>query len=202
MKILIISFFLSLAVISAWAEEARYMVTVRGPADLSKSLGMDDFCAEGEPLCEVSAPVTIKLAGTMFWLLMRVQRDVNVRIDYLHQGPRRLGPLRWGKGVDVGDCREYVVAKWEELLKAGVPLGAMSIAIAKIPGVDKMYHAVLVIQTDHGDYILDHLQGKRVIPFFQAKYKAKDKAKEYIWVLKTKPGNPLIWGLVGKKVSS
>jgi predicted transglutaminase-like cysteine proteinase len=54
----------------------------------------------------------------------------------------------WGVG---SDCEDYAVRKLEDLLDAGVPRGALRLAIAR---VDQRGHAVLVIRDE---WILDNL---------------------------------------------
>jgi predicted transglutaminase-like cysteine proteinase len=80
---------------------------------------------------------------TDFDLLERVNLDVNASMTY-----RPDGNDIWGVG---SDCEDYAVRKLETLLRAGVPRGALRLAIAR---VDQRGHAVLVVRDE---WILDNL---------------------------------------------
>lgn len=53
-----------------------------------------------------------------------------------------------------GDCEDYVLAKRRELVAAGIPEGALSIAIGRTPR--REVHAVLLIATPTGEFVLDN----------------------------------------------
>ena len=53
------------------------------------------------------------------------------------------------------DCVGYVRAKREALTQAGVPAGALSPAVVRTRG--GVIHAVLLVRTTEGDYVLDNL---------------------------------------------
>ena len=75
-------------------------------------------------------------------LLRRVNREVNAAMDY-----RAEPDDVWGAG---SDCEDFAVRKLEALLAAGVPRGALRLAIARLDGRG---HAVLVV----GDtWVLDN----------------------------------------------
>lgn len=79
---------------------------------------------------------------TDFDLLERVNRDVNASMTY-----RPDDDDIWGVG---SDCEDYAVRKLEDLLDAGVPRGALRLAIAR---VEQRGHAVLVVRDE---WILDN----------------------------------------------
>lgn len=61
----------------------------------------------------------------------------------------------WASDVTRGDCEDYVLAKREALVAAGLPASALRIAAATTrSGVG---HAVLVVRTNQGDLVLDNL---------------------------------------------
>jgi hypothetical protein len=53
------------------------------------------------------------------------------------------------------DCVGYVRAKREALTQAGLPAGALSPAVVRTQG--GVIHAVLLVRTTDGDYVLDNL---------------------------------------------
>jgi predicted transglutaminase-like cysteine proteinase len=58
-------------------------------------------------------------------------------------------------GAPLGDCEDFVLQKRQVLLARGLPPSALSIAIVKI--VDGTTHAVLLVETNNGVYVLDSL---------------------------------------------
>jgi predicted transglutaminase-like cysteine proteinase len=60
----------------------------------------------------------------------------------------------WQPAVTRGDCKDYALAKRSQLWAAGWPAGSLGIAIVYSPRTQT--HAVLVVHTDHGAYVLDN----------------------------------------------
>jgi predicted transglutaminase-like cysteine proteinase len=54
-----------------------------------------------------------------------------------------------------GDCEDFALEKRAALLGLGVPAEALSLAVVSSPQVG--VHAVLVVRTDRGDFLLDNL---------------------------------------------
>ncbi len=85
------------------------------------------------------------------------------------------------EGRNVGDCEDYVLEKRHALIAAGFPAEALSIAVVQTRrGED---HAVLVVDTDGGDLVLDNLS-PWVTPW---------NAVGYRWLMRQAPGQPLNW---------
>jgi predicted transglutaminase-like cysteine proteinase len=59
------------------------------------------------------------------------------------------------KGSPLGDCEDFVLQKRQILLSRGLPPSALSIAIVKVS--DGTTHAVLLVETNSGVYVLDSL---------------------------------------------
>lgn len=57
-------------------------------------------------------------------------------------------------GRRYGDCEDYVLEKRRELISLGVPAQALSIAIARTP--QRQVHAVLLLATPAGEFVLDN----------------------------------------------
>jgi predicted transglutaminase-like cysteine proteinase len=74
--------------------------------------------------------------------------------------PRRnlggLGAERWLLYPPSGECHDYAVTKRHELLKRAWP-GSLLIAVVLVPSGEG--HAVLLVPTDRGDFVLDSLRG-------------------------------------------
>lgn len=66
----------------------------------------------------------------------------------------------WNIADGYGDCEDYALTKRRELRQAGCPMLCMRIATCWVegpngPGTGE-YHAVLIIDTDRGSYVLDN----------------------------------------------
>ena len=80
-----------------------------------------------------------------------------------------------------GDCEDYVLAKREALIRAGISPDRLSIALARTPqGED---HAVLLLAFPDGDYVLDN-RDSRVLHWSQARL---------VWQARQRPGDLLQW---------
>ncbi len=62
---------------------------------------------------------------------------------------------RWDMAEDGrGDCEEYVLVKRKRLVEAGIPRRALRVVV--VIDEENAGHAVLMLRTDRGDYILDN----------------------------------------------
>lgn len=84
-------------------------------------------------------------------------------------------------GVAVGDCEDYALEKRRELISRGWPESSLLLAAAMAPGYGR--HAILVVVTDQGDYVLDNLNDD-VKPWFST---------GYTWQTRQDQRNPLRW---------
>jgi predicted transglutaminase-like cysteine proteinase len=90
------------------------------------------------------------------WLLIRqVNREVNreryVRDDALYGKPE-FWELMAGRG---GDCEDYALTKRKRLIESGLDPACLQIARGRVaPGEG---HAVLLVETDRGAYVLDNI---------------------------------------------
>lgn len=67
---------------------------------------------------------------------------------------------RWTLSTEFGDCEEYVLLKREALMAIGIPRAALAITVVRTRrGV---HHAVLIVQTNSGDLVLDNLTDRIV----------------------------------------
>lgn len=91
----------------------------------------------------------------LFILLDRVNRETNRSLHYRSDRRQHGAADVWSRpGVGrAGDCEDYVLAKRERLMRAGVSPQALSVAAVHSP--ETGFHAVLVVRTTEGDYVLD-----------------------------------------------
>jgi hypothetical protein len=95
---------------------------------------------------------------------------------------------RWAtplaQGDQYGDCEDYVLEKRRALIAAGVPEDALSIAVATTTWGES--HAVLLVTTDQGDYVLDSLT-PWILPWRKA---------SLTWRERQVAGAPFRWAMV------
>lgn len=84
------------------------------------------------------------------------------------QAERPGAPDYWKIGGPAGDCEDYALAKRERLIRAGFPSSSLVLATAHLMSGE--YHAVLLLRTDQGDYVLDNLAAD-VLPVPKARLK-------------------------------
>jgi predicted transglutaminase-like cysteine proteinase len=133
-----------------------------------------------------AAPVTLDL-------LTRVNRTVNRRIARAPDGRQDVWTLPTGDRPS-GDCEDYVLAKRQALIQAGVSPDALSIAVVLTRGGDG--HAVLLARTDQGEYVLDNLS-PWVVRWAEAPYQwisRQSAAPGRPWVQIGGPPQPLAAG--------
>lgn len=92
--------------------------------------------------------------------LINSLQQVNIEINkQIKPENEKLGAKdNWQVNLAKGDCEDYALTKKTELIAQGWPSKALMITI-----VDTEYgerHAVLMVSTNHGEYILDNLMNK------------------------------------------
>ncbi|MET0274911.1 MAG: transglutaminase-like cysteine peptidase [Phenylobacterium sp.] len=79
-------------------------------------------------------------------------------------------PLAFGRTL--GDCEDYVLEKRRALLAIGLRPEALSIAV--VITTRGQTHAVLLVNTDKGEYVLDNLSGW-VLPWTETSYQWRER---------------------------
>lgn len=128
------------------------------------------FC-EREPLeCAVNLaePEAIALTPQAWQAIVTVNRKVNVTIkpvtDQDHWGIAD----RWDIPTDgMGDCEDFQLLKRRLLAEIGLPRRAMRMTV--VVDEKREGHAVLMIRTDRGDFVLDN-KTSAVLPWHQTGY--------------------------------
>jgi predicted transglutaminase-like cysteine proteinase len=126
------------------------------------------------------------MSPALWTQLNAVNRDINARIrpasDEKAFGVSNYWgmPLSEGNGA-LGNCKDYALEKRAALVTAGVPASALSIAIVKTRRHET--HAVLLVATSSGEYVLDNLS-EWIVPWREA---------GYTWLARQAPGQPLRW---------
>lgn len=119
------------------------------PAQASLPPGMRSFCAANSAEC-VSGPAAAsyspQLASVMRVINSRVNHAIRFQDDVRDQ---------WALNPKAGDCEDYAITKRSELIKLGISPGALRIAFTFTRRGAP--HAILVVRTDRGDFVLDNL---------------------------------------------
>ncbi len=130
----------------------------------------NDFCRRYPAECAVdpSEPSKLTMSPELWKTLLAVNRRVNGRIkpmtDKAHWGVVD----RWDFPDDgYGDCEDYQLLKRKMLSERGLSRRAMRMTVV----IDELNegHAVLMIRTDRGDYILDN-KTSAVLPWRDTGY--------------------------------
>jgi predicted transglutaminase-like cysteine proteinase len=121
-----------------------------------------------------------------FWRELEItNRIVNVGVrsvsDVAHYGVADFWELPFQGGGNAGDCEDYVLQKRQMLLAKGVPMAALSIALVRTSWGEE--HAILLVRSAQGDYVLDNLT-----PWIKPW-----TAVSYTWIKWQSGDNPEVW---------
>lgn len=147
-------------------------------------LGFTEFCLRNSEECSEAASETVALSPERFAVLQDIQWAVNTSIRYENDISKYGVRDYWTYGASQGDCEDYALEKRQRLIRSGWPRSALLLTMVSIS--DGLFHAVLVVKTDKGDYILDN-RYKQVLPWEEASYQ---------WIKQENPANTAKWKLV------
>jgi len=108
------------------------------------------FCLKSPRDCRAGASGSIRLTAAKQAMLARINRQVNRSMRPVYDK----GVDRWSADTRSGDCEDFALTKRRHLIKAGFPAGALRMAVARTGWGEG--HAVLVVHTSTGDYVLDN----------------------------------------------
>ncbi len=90
--------------------------------------------------------------------LMATIHKVNATREPDHRAACRRRRRQLGRQWQQWRREDYVLAKRRALIQAGISPSALRIAYVKTRGGEG--HAILVVKTDRGEFVLDNLNGK------------------------------------------
>ena len=147
--------------------------------------------SEGLPQPEAS-PTAVVMTPSLWALITGVNTDINRRI--INRSDQAMFGVNdyWQAPLDVnaepyGDCEDFVLQKREALIDQGLPRSAASIAIVATAWGET--HAVLLVTTDRGTYVLDNLS-PWVVGWNQVSYR---------WLERQTGRGDLSWAHVGAR---
>lgn len=138
-------------------------------------LQMQLFCLQHPKDCKTSKAKVVTYSTQIERTIRRINDAVNREIK-----PTREKRDIWSVNVKKGDCDDYVMTKRHRLIRAGIPASALRVAVVRTRMGEG--HAVLIVKTTAGEFVLDNL--RRTI--------VKRHATNYSYV-SVSTGNPLKW---------
>jgi predicted transglutaminase-like cysteine proteinase len=131
-------------------------------------LGFRNFCDRYAEQCSSDGKGTVVDLDAEKWDdLVAVNDLVNDRVE-----PDTYGTdyENWSLEATRGHCNEYAIQKRKELVDRGWPIAALSLAVAHTRfDSGNVFHLVLTVRTDHGDFVLDNLR-RKVLPVTKTGY--------------------------------
>ena len=131
---------------------------------------------------------TPRMTPQLWSLLNRVNGQVNgaieQRTDMANYGVEDFWNTPLEDGRHAGDCEDYVLEKERALVAAGLPRQALNIAVVTTRWGES--HAVLLVATSEGEYVLDSLS-PWIVSWRQAPYH---------WVRRQVDGEAFNWVMV------
>ncbi|WP_370868352.1 transglutaminase-like cysteine peptidase [Phenylobacterium sp.] len=140
------------------------------------------------PVMAQAAPATLDMTPELWSQINKandkVNRAIGRRSDLATYGVQDHWATPLAQGTGFGDCEDYVLEKRRALIAGGVPETALSIAVATTSWGE--HHAVLLVDTAQGAYVLDSLT-PWVLPWRKA---------NLIWHERQVAGAPFRWSMV------
>ena len=127
----------------------------------------------------------IAMTGKTFNILDKINYRINLSIHSVSDAENYAMDDYWvapGTGPSArGDCEDFALQKRRELISAGIDPNALSLALVRTRAGEN--HAVLIVASDQGDYVLDN---------------RTDDVKlwnevPYQWISRQAPGGTLAW---------
>jgi predicted transglutaminase-like cysteine proteinase len=140
------------AMASVASSQAKVSDTMSSNAPLAYQI----FCMRHPAQCKTDSLAKVVSTNRVKALLKSVNLSVNRAIRY----SKDRGEV-WSVNVAAGDCEDYALTKRWRLIRAGLPAGALRMAIAYTEKGEG--HAILVVRTTSGEMVLDNRRNK-IIP--------------------------------------
>ncbi len=127
--------------------------------DTRPPIGWVQFCSTkayaAECAVDPSEAEKVELTPKTWRLVTALNTRVNKEIDPVTDMDHWGIVERWDMAEDGrGDCEEYVNIKRKRLVEAGIPRRALRVVV--VIDEENAGHAVLMLRTDKGDFILDN----------------------------------------------
>lgn len=167
---------------SARAQQAAFPVAslpIAASGEARAPYAWSDLCKRSPAECRIDTAeperveMTPKLWKTILTLNTRINREIEAETDQEHWGVVD----HWDLPNDgKGDCEDYALLKRKRLAELGIPRRAMRMTV--VIDEENAGHAVLMIRTDRGDFILDNKRNA-VLPWGQTGYLFVKRESEF-----------------------
>ncbi|SFD25289.1 transglutaminase-like cysteine peptidase [Tropicimonas isoalkanivorans] len=115
------------------------------------------FCATRPDQCPTAGDVSLQLDANNLRTIETTNLAVNAEIEFLPDMQCYGLEDHWTLPTDgYGDCEDIALEKRRRLVGAGLPAGALTLAIGHHE-VELFPHAVLLLESDRGTHVLDNL---------------------------------------------
>lgn len=165
-----------------WGRSSYQSIPQRRTIDLA------DRVPAGTPPFPTGTRIALPMTAKDWDATDQLNREINRRIrrasDQRQHGVGDYWSVPTGTAPR-GDCEDYVLAKRRAMIDLGYPQAAFSIALVETSWGES--HAVLLMMTSEGEFVLDNLTPK-IVRWDQADYK---------WMKRQIPGHTLEWAVVG-----
>ncbi|NBN63011.1 hypothetical protein GWI72_09915 [Microvirga tunisiensis] len=123
------------------------------------------FCIRNPGECrgDRSSVDVVSYSPQLVAKLNRVNNQVNRSITWVKESGDS-----WKVGGRTGDCEDFALTKRSQLIKLGVPAGALRMAVVRTREGEG--HAVLVVKTTKGELVLDNIK-KTIVSRQQTDYR-------------------------------
>lgn len=138
--------------------------------------------AAAEPLQPIA--LTSEIWSKLNRINAKINRSMIARTDEETYGVADYWDTPFEEGRDAGDCEDFALEKRRALIEAGVPARALNIALVITDRGES--HAVLLISTRDGDFVLDNLS-----PWIRPWNRT-----DYRWIERQVDGNPFKWAMI------
>ena len=145
--------------------------------------GYVDFCDRHKSVCDITpeGKTRPRLSAKRWAQLQSINMEVNTLIDPVTDLDLYGVVEYWTYPGTRGDCEDYVLEKRRRLIGEGWPESALLISVAlESTGAA---HAVLIVATDRGDFVLDNKVAD-ILPWDQT---------PYVWDKRQSETDPLLW---------
>jgi predicted transglutaminase-like cysteine proteinase len=116
-------------------------------------LGFQLYCLKNPQQCRASGQSSLQATDTVMATLAKVNSSVNLQIKPRNDVVGDTWTVDPASGY--GDCEDYAMTKRSHLIRMGLPASALRMAYVETRwGED---HAVLVVRTNAGEFVLDNL---------------------------------------------
>lgn len=130
--------------------KTRRIVKIRTKGKISAPMGAMIFCLKQPQHCKGGGQSQMAMNENLNKILNKTNRAVNRAIRPRYD---RKGDV-WSINVRYGDCEDYVLTKRAKLIAQGISPNSLRIATAYTRRGEG--HAVLVVRTNKGDFVLDN----------------------------------------------